>query len=152
MYGILGLFSGDMLQWGHGREAMDGERGGGRRVAARASFNGAMAVRPWMASKAEFARAGYTMLQWGHGREAMDGYCTWLGLQNCHSFNGAMAVRPWMGCHSRLRAQVRSCFNGAMAVRPWMAHDAQGVIGVCGVLQWGHGREAMDGRAPRGWV
>ena len=39
----------------------------------------------------------------------------------------------------------RRCFNGAMAVRPWMVAPAVG--GTLGFkLQWGHGREAMDGR------
>ena len=38
------------LQWGHGREAMDGWI---NTMAARAvtDFNGAMAVRPWMAGR-----------------------------------------------------------------------------------------------------
>ena len=37
------------------------------------SFNGAMAVRPWMATTAALGRLDRTELQWGHGREAMDG-------------------------------------------------------------------------------
>ena len=57
------------LQWGHGREAMDGtELLEGR--SPRDSFNGAMAVRPWMA-ESRVSRA----------RER-------------RGFNGAMAVRP----------------------------------------------------------
>ena len=35
------------LQWGHGREAMDGASWL-RRLNTLPSFNGAMAVRPWM--------------------------------------------------------------------------------------------------------
>ena len=35
------------LQWGHGREAMDGASSASASRRA-ASFNGAMAVRPWM--------------------------------------------------------------------------------------------------------
>ena len=42
----------------------------------------------------------------------------------------------------------RSCrsagFNGAMAVRPWMAINAR-AYRIANMLQWGHGREAMDG-------
>ena len=60
------------LQWGHGREAMDGlsisytSRDG-------KSFNGAMAVRPWMARGRHERKVMQAQLQWGHGREAMDG-------------------------------------------------------------------------------
>ena len=36
-------------------------------------------------------------------------------------------------------------FNGAMAVRPWMVRLGVELDAV-GELQWGHGREAMDGR------
>ena len=59
------------LQWGHGREAMDGAvtAAANRR---RYDFNGAMAVRPWM----EFRLACPPSMQ--------------------SNFNGAMAVRPWM--------------------------------------------------------
>ena len=60
------------LQWGHGREAMDG-RPSRPTTASACSFNGAMAVRPWMG--AEEPR----------------------GKRSRQSFNGAMAVRPWMG-------------------------------------------------------
>ena len=37
----------ESLQWGHGREAMDGCRPAGS-VRTERRFNGAMAVRPWM--------------------------------------------------------------------------------------------------------
>ena len=37
-------------------------------------------------------------------------------------------------------------FNGATAVRPWM-DDKNRVYGMEMQLQWGHGREAMDGAA-----
>ena len=77
------------LQWGHGREAMDG----------------GFALR---------ARYALVQLQWGHGREAMDGVlgAPWVGLGL--NFNGAMAVRPWMvvwppDLHDR----------GATSMGPW---------------------------------
>ena len=41
-----------------------------------------------------------------------------------------------------------ACFNGAMAVRPWMAALAEGHA-LAFMLQWGHGREAMDGSPAR---
>ena len=41
----------ETLQWGHGREAMDGWRAARRRSDRRRCFNGAMAVRPWMAPR-----------------------------------------------------------------------------------------------------
>ena len=59
------------LQWGHGREAMDGR--------ARSK-----------------ARAKHGELQWGHGREAMDGGRCSASNGSSPDFNGAMAVRPWM--------------------------------------------------------
>ena len=63
------------LQWGHGREAMDGGDGGG-------------------------ARADEGVLQWGHGREAMDGRSR-SSLSICRlCFNGATAVRPWMAAQA----------------------------------------------------
>ena len=37
-----------------------------------------------------------------------------------------------------------SYFNGAMAVRPWMEGQPAEVRAAL-ALQWGHGREAMDG-------
>ena len=43
---------------------------------------------------------------------------------------------------------VNSCFNGAMAVRPWMAVSEMICLPTAVVLQWGHGREAMDGLLP----
>ena len=61
------------LQWGHGREAMDGTRRMGR-TTRTASFNGATAVRPWMAIMPHTGAFRQGPLQWGHGREAMDGF------------------------------------------------------------------------------
>ena len=39
----------DTLQWGHGREAMDGGNVATWVPCRSNGFNGAMAVRPWMA-------------------------------------------------------------------------------------------------------
>ena len=36
-------------------------------------------------------------------------------------------------------------FNGAMAVRPWMDVPKDWAASALPKLQWGHGREAMDG-------
>ena len=87
----------------------------------RTSFNGAMAVRPWMAARP-------------------------AGVPNPNPrFNGAMAVRPWMADRRADEPPLRASFNGAMAVRPWMGS----YLGIASSgpkgLQWGHGREAMDG-------
>ena len=59
------------LQWGHGREAMDG-RALADLCGTAWDFNGAMAVRPWMVAASTVGMTGHE-LQWGHGREAMDG-------------------------------------------------------------------------------
>ena len=64
---------GPVLQWGHGREAMDGGIG-------------------------TMILGGATTLQWGHGREAMDGSYRLPRPEFFPDFNGAMAVRPWMAC------------------------------------------------------
>ena len=116
-YGALRV---EMLQWGHGREAMDGRHS--RTLQSRYTrFNGAMAVRPWM------------------GRRPS----SWQIGQN--SFNGAMAVRPWMVTQCLQISRKPFSFNGAMAVRPWMAAPVRGAGSRGRLLQWGHGREAMDG-------
>ena len=84
-------------------------------------------------------------LQWGHGREAMDGAAANTTVDNRRDFNGAMAVRPWMAAAAAGAAPAYSNFNGAMAVRPWMATGADRLPIALKRLQWGHGREAMDG-------
>ena len=84
------------------------------------------------------------LLQWGHGREAMDGtrpVGSWLAPRY---FNGAMAVRPWMAAWPYSAASRAAYFNGAMAVRPWMDRSSPRFL-QWSRLQWGHGREAMDG-------
>ena len=40
-------------------------------------------------------------------------------------------------------------FNGATAVRPWMDDCFHYPRTIANVLQWGHGREAMDGASAR---
>ena len=87
------------LQWGHGREAMDGCRPNHAR-AAPMGFNGAMAVRPWMVCGSKLPEPA-VRLQWGHGREAMDGVRLAGVTLGGKGFNGAMAVRPWMGKRPR---------------------------------------------------
>ena len=42
---------------------------------------------------------------------------------------------------------ARGNFNGAMAVRPWMGNVWKVQYADGKILQWGHGREAMDGVA-----
>ena len=54
------------LQWGHGREAMDGAEAYVRECGPN-SFNGAMAVRPWMAPRGKLtfsADKGASMGPW----------------------------------------------------------------------------------------
>ena len=108
------------LQWGHGREAMDGHRRLGR-WPFRLCFNGATAVRPWMARQ-NWHRVGFSC------------------------FNGATAVRPWMAAARAAALLAYSGFNGATAVRPWMGEYDPETGEADPGLQWGHGREAMDGR------
>ena len=45
------------LQWGHGREAMDGSLSAATLNTCWVDFNGAMAVRPWMDGGASAALA-----------------------------------------------------------------------------------------------
>ena len=84
------------LQWGHGREAMDGLHNAENAAHTADSFNGAMAVRPWMVSRSRYSLTNWCRLQWGHGREAMDGGRAVASIVYSSGFNGAMAVRPWM--------------------------------------------------------
>ena len=65
-------FRAGMLQWGHGLAAVDGRDAVVDAVQGR-GFNGATALRPWMASPTMRATS-----------------CT-------TRFNGATALRPWMG-------------------------------------------------------
>ena len=136
----------DQLQWGHGREAMDGALAASRR-AWTSCFNGAMAVRPWMVAP-HSAHSRLLWLQWGHGREAMDGG-PW------HAARGRPDMLQWGHGREAMDGYVparvarhRQSFNGAMAVRPWMA-VLSALAAAADKLQWGHGREAMDGRARR---
>ena len=109
------------LQWGHGREAMDGRRvREGPRVCP--GFNGATAVRPWMDGRPALVRDTDCVLQWGHGREAMD---------------GGDGHRPDIGRYDRLQwGHGREAMDGCRLCTHLL--DAP-------PLQWGHGREAMDG-------
>ena len=66
------------LQWGHGREAMDGLDSNSA-DALSVCFNGATAVRPCMVARLLRGAARARQLQWGHGREAMDGLATAIG-------------------------------------------------------------------------
>ena len=90
-----GVTEAGRLQWGHGREAMDGvqqrqflsRRNRLQWGHGREAMDGAL-----MGASA----AGGAALQWGHGREAMDGPATRARTTPAANFNGAMAVRPWM--------------------------------------------------------
>ena len=61
------------LQWGHGLAAVDGGARVQRCLGARRGFNGATALRPWMARRDVIQRAAMAKLQWGHGLAAVDG-------------------------------------------------------------------------------
>ena len=134
------------LQWGHGREAVDGGLAGGLTLSTWC-FNGATAARPWMGSSRTSA------------------------LRRRSSFNGATAARPWMVSIADSSSQAWNCFNGATAARPWMAgaspsraaswsasmgprprgrgwFGARDALHWLTELQWGHGREAVDGYRP----
>ena len=69
------------------------------------------------------------------------------GLLYVCGFNGATAVRPWMALRPTAAATRSRRFNGATAVRPWMGDEAAERGTEVRGLQWGHGREAMDGAA-----
>ena len=164
----------DMLQWGHGREAMDGCGGGdyvgwqaalqwghGREamdgVAARPAprpapngFNGAMAVRPWMVFQGLDEEVEHDLLQWGHGREAMDGLCLSDAVAVELQLQWGHGREAMDGIDSPLRLAV-DC------VKLQWGHGREAMDGAstscmpggAPMLQWGHGREAMDGPSPR---
>ena len=155
------------LQWGHGREAVDWWRPNVY-VRPSARFNGATAARPWMVDMDEGTllttglqwghgreavdgdlcglRRRRLWLQWGHGREAVDGrQCRGGGLPGPARFNGATAARPWMAWPRRRSPDRIPRFNGATAARPWMDYALVAAMRILARLQWGHGREAVDG-------
>ena len=86
---------GVVLQWGHGREAMDGIPAADivRRAARLQWGHGREAMDGCVEDR--ITGAG-VVLQWGHGREAMDGRPPAYSPALPPCFNGAMAVRPWM--------------------------------------------------------
>ena len=132
------------LQWGHGREAMDGSPGRKlRRRRLRLQWGHGREAMD--GSPGRKLRRRRLRLQWGHGREAMDGSSIRSSWRSREDFNGAMAVRPWMARCSARSPWPSGDFNGAMAVRPWMVPTDLDTVGARMALQWGHGREAMDG-------
>ena len=140
------------LQWGHGREAMDGGHATRLPLNPMPCFNGAMAVRPWMVAYGAEDRPTLIELQWGHGREAMDGPASRATGTTHGSFNGAMAVRPWMAERPPFGSGLEIRFNGAMAVRPWMvrprsrsASPRSSFNGAMAVRPW-MGRRRRSGR------
>ena len=109
------------LQWGHGREAMDGRAPAVRRYLGAGSFNGATAVRPWMVQRRSVRYDARVGLQWGHGREAMDGrYMRFDMITPDGGLQWGHGREAMDGNGAASRLSTASCFNGATAVRPWM--------------------------------
>ena len=167
---------GGKLQWGHGLAAVVGERvgrreGGGDRASMgprpcgrgwlilttsslyeRMSFNGATALRPWLAKYVSAEGEAIAGLQWGHGLAAVVG--TAVGPQDVKTAklqwgHGLAAVvgglvRPQ--CRQVYRASMgpRPCGRGWNAVRP--------VAPLPRLLQWGHGLAAVVGATCSGRV
>ena len=158
------------LQWGHGLAAVDGRPCARRTTTLSLSFNGATALRPWMAGVAAGRQLPDARLQWGHGLAAVDGVKHRQGVQRY--LGASMGPRPCGRGWPRRPTPCAICsrlqwghglaavdglatwpgpitatgFNGATALWPWM------VLGeLCTrlgrVLQWGHGLAAVDGRA-----
>ena len=137
----------------------------------RPCFNGATAARPWMVPlPAPQCRPGLASIGprprgrgwWQAWRLLWGGVSASMGprprgrgwsskrnttpRQRC--FNGATAARPWMATCPVASSGLASSFNGATAARPWMAGALVPMLLQLLVLQWGHGREAVDGRTP----
>ena len=112
--------------------------------APAASFNGATALRPWMAAFREAYWVKGGELQWGHGLAAVDGGCAQVQRNQSHGLqwgHGLAAVDGYMALF--IHPTVRG-FNGATALRPWMA-TRRG--------RWPIGERASMGPRPcgRGW-
>ena len=75
--------------------------GAGNALIGPACFNGATALRPWMAELISRSRLSQLMLQWGHGLAAVDGTPCAPPPRKRIGFNGATALRPWMVTHGR---------------------------------------------------
>ena len=64
----------DKLQWGHGREAMDGGVGPPVAYLVEAGLQWGHGREAMDGKQAGPKRDRHWALQWGHGREAMDGF------------------------------------------------------------------------------
>ena len=141
------------LQWSHGPSAMDTRSAPPRASRPSSSFNGAMALQPWIPFRPAARRAS-----------------SW-------PFNGAMALQPWILVRT-FSADISShSFNGAMALQPWIHRPAESVLHLRygpsmepwpfshgyplttisktaspRSLQWSHGPSAMDTEAGPGRV
>ena len=107
-------------------------------------FNGATAARPWMATSVVLGAAAF-------GFNGATAARPWMvvnvggGLPGPARFNGATAARPWMAWPRRRSPDRIPRFNGATAARPWMDYALVAAMRILARLQWGHGREAVDG-------
>ena len=165
-------FLSSTLQWSHGPSAMDtrsAELQVGDRVPsmepwpfshgyiprgapypeANPSFNGAMALQPWIPDAGARFRPARLDLQWSHGPSAMD---TVDGRTSPrHLCNPSM--EPWPFSHGYTSLAGRSAarsqsFNGAMALQPWIPSPPTFPIIIICCLQWSHGPSAMDTALP----
>ena len=137
------------LQWGHGRKAMDTSlrmRGhpAGRRASMgpwpqshgyrsrraapsplRRSFNGAMAAKPWILG-ADGGRCSPALLaSMGPWPQSHGYHCVKVVLYLCQD----ASMGPWPQSHGYTAITIPRCDGGEL-------------------LQWGHGRKAMDTRFP----
>ena len=115
------------------------------------SFNGAMALQPWIPSQrlAPFVIAHDTF----NGAMALQPWipgATRFSGKPVMPFNGAMALQPWIQPRSgRLGPLPYRPFNGAMALQPWIQELWVSPHHALVYLQWSHGPSAMDtGCAP----
>src|SRR6516225_5342049 len=71
----------EMLQFGHGTDAVDDRTPTRRGSCATSCFNSATALTPWMTCTPRWCRMPTSALQFGHGTDAVDDVATAIGLR-----------------------------------------------------------------------
>ena len=167
------------LQCGHGTNAVE-NLGGDEPVRSSGSkcFNAATARRPWRTRTTATKSSGAAVpiaatarmpwrttgeqslmlkpLQWGHSSKAVenrDQSGTTVRPRECRCFNAATARKPWRResvSNPPPRNWKPDRFNGATARMPWRTIILQGENTFLGMLQCGHGTNAVENSTREG--
>ena len=118
---VAAVYAGDaVLQWGHGLAAVVGCAWPGMADKTEQGFNGATALRPWMALP--YLDARHTAFGF-NGATALRPWMAGRAVRHVIAAGASMGPRPcgrgWAAATQTTRRRP-ICFNGATALRPWM--------------------------------